>query len=355
MAKKNLTARTVAGLKPEADRVDYFDTNTPGFCIRVTPNGVKSFAVMYRHAGRLRRFTLGTYPRLGLADARQQAQDALRNAQRGIDPAAEKKAARQADTFGELAADFMERYSKKRKRSWKEDQRIIDVHLLPRFKNVRASEVKRGDVRSMLDSIAGDAPIMANRALACIRKIYSWGIENDLVESNPCIGIGRPGVEKQRDRVLSEKEIKKVWQVADSKGLDTEAMIKLRLLTAQRGGEIARMRWQDMGLEEGWWTIPAEFSKNGLAHRVPLSPAVLRILKIVRADRDESKNEGRKASAFVFPNRVRPSEHFVGTQKVVERVRAAAGVEFRGHDLRRTVASHMAADGVPRLVLSKIL
>src|SRR5690606_10168204 len=102
---------------PGAERADYFDTNLPGFCVRVTPGGVKSFSVMYRHADRLRRYTIGTYPPLTLADARDQAKAALRDAEMGEDPAAKKKERRQAGTFEDLTAEFMERYAKKRKRS----------------------------------------------------------------------------------------------------------------------------------------------------------------------------------------------------------------------------------------------
>ena len=91
MAKKNLTAKTLAALKPTEGRVDYFDTNPPGFCVRITPNGVKTFSVLYRHAGRKRRYTIGTYPPLTLADARDKAKAALRSAEKGEDPAAAKR------------------------------------------------------------------------------------------------------------------------------------------------------------------------------------------------------------------------------------------------------------------------
>src|SRR5438874_8409 len=79
------------GLKPSNKRVNYFDKDLPGFHVRVTPNGVKTFSVMYRHGGRLRRLTIGTYPPLTLADARDAAREALRKAAKGEDPAAEKK------------------------------------------------------------------------------------------------------------------------------------------------------------------------------------------------------------------------------------------------------------------------
>src|SRR5262245_46248125 len=116
MAKMNLTAKSVNALKPKSDRVYYFDTNLPGFCVSVTPAGIKSYSVMYRHVGRLRRYTIGTTNRWTLADARDKAREALRSAAKGQDPAADKKRKRLADikTFGDLSELYMERWAKKR-------------------------------------------------------------------------------------------------------------------------------------------------------------------------------------------------------------------------------------------------
>src|SRR5439155_9502039 len=112
MPKTKLNVKVLDSLKPSTARVDYFDEDLPGFHVRVTPTGVKTFSLMYRHNGRLRRLTIGTYPPLTLADAREEAREALRKAAKDQDPAAEKKKKRLAETFGELAADYIERYAK---------------------------------------------------------------------------------------------------------------------------------------------------------------------------------------------------------------------------------------------------
>ena len=106
-------------------------------------------------------------------------------------------------------------------------------------------------------------------------------------------------------------------------------------------------KWEDMDLTGGWWTIPGERSKNGLAHRVPLSPQALVILKELQKSKGES--------AWVFPSPRQSQPHVHHAQKAIERVVARSGVKFRGHDLRRTAASLMVGGGVPRLVVSKIL
>ncbi len=96
-----------------------------------------------------------------------------------------------------------------------------------------------------------------------------------------------------------------------------------------------------------WWTIPAEGSKNGLAHRVPLAPQAVRILKAWRANAGDSP--------WVFPSSRKNRPYIAHAQKAIERIVEASGVDFRGHDLRRTAASLMVGAGVPRLVISKIL
>jgi integrase len=106
--------------------------------------------------------------------------------------------------------------------------------------------------------------------------------------------------------------------------------------------------WSEIDLVSGWWTIPAERSKNGLAHRVPLSPQAVRILKGLKA-------EAKKDATWVFPSTRKTGPHINHAQKGIERVVERSGVEFRGHDLRRTAASLMVGGGVPRLVVQKIL
>ena len=105
--------------------------------------------------------------------------------------------------------------------------------------------------------------------------------------------------------------------------------------------------WAELDLGSAWWTIPAERSKNGLAHRVPLSPQAVRILKPWRETTDDSQ--------WVFPSSRQKGPHIAHAQKAIERIVRASGVQFRGHDLRRTAASLMVGAGVPRLVVSKIL
>jgi hypothetical protein len=161
MAILNLTAKGLMALAPQKNRVDYWDESLAGFGVRVTPDGRKTFCVMYRHAGRKRRHTLGTHPPLSLADARDLARAALRDVALGSDPAAAKAVGRNPQTFDYLATEYLERHAKPKKKSWREDVRIIRHDLLPAFGSLSAREITRRDVRAFLDRLTERAPIMA--------------------------------------------------------------------------------------------------------------------------------------------------------------------------------------------------
>jgi len=155
-----------------------------------------------------------------------------------------------------------------------------------------------------------------------------------------------PAPESRRDRVLTEEEIRALWKAFEAEGALVGASFKLRLLTAQRGGEILGMRWDHIDFGSGWWTIPGELAKNGMAHRVALSRQARAVLAEIRLQ--------NRPGPWVFPNPMKKGP-MVTTQKAAERMVKATGIGFRQHDLRRTAASHMTGMGIPRLVVGKIL
>jgi integrase len=159
------------------------------------------------------------------------ARDALHDVVHGINPATKKKADRCADTFDYLAHEYLERHAKIKKRSWQEDARILKTDLLPAFGGMRAKDISRRDVRTLLDRKAVTAPIMANRIRATLRKIFNWGIAAEIIDGNPVFLVPAPGKERQRDRVLTEDEIKTL--VVDDKWL--------AMLAAAVQGELDRV------------------------------------------------------------------------------------------------------------------
>ncbi len=343
MPTRNLTPRFVDSVKPtRGKRSEYFDADVPGLALRVTERGAKSWTILYRHRARLRRLTLGSAAVLTLADARERARDLLHDASKGADPATKKQDGRRAETMDDLADLYIAKWAKPKKKSWKTDRRLLDRKVLARWRHRAIVDITRLDVRALVEQVAeAGAPIGANRVAALLSKLFAFALNRDLVTTSPAARIPRPAQERQRDRVLSEDEVRTLWAEFDALDPPMAAFYKLRLLTAQRAGEVASLQWQDVDLELSWWTIPAGASKNKLAHRVPLSPPVVTLLATLLASADPD-------AAFVL----------AGARGRRQQSEAAARFtvpDFRGHDLRRTAASMMASGGIARLTISKIL
>jgi integrase len=355
MPTQRLTHRSIAKLEAGRWMTDYWDDRLPGFAVRAHQSGTKTYIYRYRAPdGKRRRYTIGRYPALPLADARDIARELAVKIAKGEDPQAVKEAQRSggvtAETFAELAQAYVKDTRRRKIKSWKSYQAILEKHLLPVWAKRQARSIERRDVIKVIDKVAETRkPSVANLTHAVIGMVFAFGVRQDLVEKNPTLGLKRKYETKGRDRFLSPREIRRVWKALDHENLLQRSIVRMALLTAQRIGEVLSMRWEDLDLEERVWTIPAEVAKNGLAHRVPLTPPALAIIGEMR--------ESANGSIWVFPSPHRGgTRHLAAVSSgVVERLRDHADSHFVIHDLRRTVASHMAALKVPRLTISKVL
>ncbi|MEO7276198.1 MAG: integrase arm-type DNA-binding domain-containing protein, partial [Vicinamibacterales bacterium] len=293
---------------PLVGSVDYFDDATPGLSLRVTATGARSWTFFYRDEHRRqKRLGLGRYPAVSLADARQLSREAQLKVAKGGDPVREKQAARAVLTFGELAQRYIDDHAKPNKRSWAEDERQLASSLLPKWKNRPAGEITAEELLAVLNvKVRGGAPVAANRLRALVSRIYSFAAEQRLVAAtaNPVIGVKKPTKETSRERVLTDDEIRRVWAACETQNAYVCAWFRLRLVTAQRGGELLQMRWMDIDPNSHFWTIPAEFVKNGQGHRVYLNGTALALLKGVPRAKD---------AIWIFP------KSFMGDYKHVGR------------------------------------
>lgn len=377
--------KSIASLKPGPKRYIAWDRGGSGLGVRVSPQGRKVAIFMYRFGGKARMMTLGTLgPSFTLADANRAHADALKKLEKNEDPAtqvvAERRAYREAETVKDLATQYIESWAKLRKRSWREDERILNHDVLPAWGKRKAVDITRRDVIALLDRIVErGSPIAANRTLACIRKMFNWALSRDLLTSTPCFRVAAPSVENQRDRVLSEGEIRTVWRGLEDGGMApaTRLALKFMLLTAQRKGEIVGAEWPE--IDGNWWTIPAAKSKNKLPHRVPLSLQALALLEEIKAQAKSSRylfpstlRRGRAAGEDGLRSTVERGDRPITGEAVGHAVRRELATEVRigrkirqgvfagmepwtPHDLRRSAASQMTGAGVPRLVVKKIL
>lgn len=357
MPKKKLTDYTVKNIKVKTGQVDFFDKAFPGFALRVTAKGKKSWVIFYRLGGKVCRYTIGKYPALGLKDARKAAGNALELVDEGKHPKDvrddKKKAERQPDTFATVADEFIERYAKKNNRSWKETERVFKEYVKKSWGNRPIDTITRRDAIELLDGVMDkNGPYMANRVLATVRKLFNWCLERGILVSTPVANMKAPGKEVERERVLSDNEITCVWQACDEKGWPWGPFGKMLMVTAQRRNEVAHMRWDDIktvrdeekDVEYKVWTLPREITKSNRVHEVPLSPLATEIITGLKHV-DEYVFAGRKLG--------RPLAGFSRAKASIDKISGVKG--WRLHDLRRTAGTNMAQLGVSISTISRVL
>ena len=329
----------------------------PGVYLIVQPTGMKSWAVRYSRGGKVKKVTLGPYPALSLAEARKRALGIAADVSNGGDPVKEKKTERQAvarapdqvRTVKAIADEFLKRHTdEKNGARWAaETKRILDRNILPAIGDKPAAGVGKADIHDILDTIMDrGTPIAANRTLAVVKKLYRWALSRGYVDGDPCAGIAKPGDETKRDRVLSDDELACVWRGAEGVAYPFGPAIRLLILTAARRDEVGSMMFAEVDFATRVWTLPAERSKNGMEHVIPLSGTALSIL--------QSIPRIAKRDGFVFTTTGETAVS--GWSKAKATLDAASGVaDWRLHDIRRTVASGMAALGIALPVVEKIL
>ncbi len=334
---------------PKTGRVEYFDAHLPGFGLRVADSGHKTWVVFYRIARKQRRFTIGTlaaYPKVD--QARERARELLRDVGRGIDPAIVKaeQPSRGSDDVRQLVAQYIERYAKPKNRSWQETNRTLQRHVVSRWGGRDSASIGRRDVIELLDELVDRGnPIAANRVLAAIRRLFSWGVEREILTASPVVNIKAPSAERERDRVLSDEEITRLWKAAEVMGGVPGAFLQTLILTAQRREEVASMRWADLDLAGRVWALPREATKGDRSHEVPLSPYAIRVVTALP-----------RTGPYVFSSN-RGDRHISGYSKIKARAQSLSQIEedWRLHDLRRSAGTGMARLGIAVSTISRIL
>jgi len=331
---------------PAAGVTQHPDGKIPGFGVRVTAGGVKTFYLAYRFKGRSRRLNLGRYPFKTLAEARIEAHDAVAGLGKGRDPQSAKPQRR--NTFAAALDDFIENHCKRHNRasSAAETEKLLRGYFLPYWARRSVPDIGKSDVNEVIEGIMQRGkPAAARHAFAAVRKFFNWAVDQGLVETSPCAGMKPPAKHNSRDRVLSDDELARLWQASVASTDTAHIVIRLLVLTGQRCGEVCGMAWEELDLAERVWTIPGTRTKNHRPHSVPLTPAAVAIIEAV-------PDTGR----LLFPARGKPDQPYAGYTKGKAALDAAAGVTgWTIHDLRRTAATGMARLGIQPHVVERIL
>jgi integrase len=371
-----LTQSAVEKLKaPKGGRVEYWDKHVPGFGLRISDRGRKTWIAMYRVRGKLVRETLGTIaviPNVG--DARDQARESMLKARAGKNPVAERRerqlvekaqAEELPDTFLAVSERYLEEYAKKHTKpaTWKELKRQLDVDVNPLWGTRPVGSITRHDVTDLLDRIVGrGSPLQANRTLARLKTLFKWVVDEELVDSDPTKRVRKVVKETARDRALTDDEIRLFWFGCDQLGWPFGPMFKLLLLTAQRRDEVGGMNWSEIDLDKRSWILPREKAKNDRAHQVHLSALAFEII-------DDLPKIGTRF--LLTTNGERPVSGFSKAKERLDKHMldllraelAATGMDAEAaaidgwilHDLRRTAATGMAKLNILPHVVDKIL
>jgi integrase len=355
MKSEALTAKQVHHMKPGETRYEVAAGPPSGLYLIVQPTGGKSWALRYRWHGMTRKLTLGAYPDTSLAAARGDAEARLAELETGIDPATEKaieKAQANPETVAAVADEWLTRYVKRNLKTWREVEWLMNKEVLPVWKHKLITDVTKADVIRLLDGIVDrGAPVQANRVRSWLLSWFNWCVdERAVLQSSPVTGTKRPVKEKSRERVLEDDELAAIWSITAGLGYPSGHFIRFLMLSVQRRGEVAAMRWEDVDLSRGIWTLPAWATKPGRVHDVPLSGPMLAIL------RELPRFDG--VYAFSTTSGAKPINGFSKQKARVDAALKDSGNELADwivHDLRRTGATWMAGAGVLPQVLSALL
>ena len=347
---KMLTDLIIRNLKPRAVRYEVGDAGARCLRVIVQPSGAKSYVVRFTNAaGQRRKLTLPGG--ITLAAARKLAADALLEVAQDRDPALARKGARQVareragDTVERLAGQFLEQHAKRKTRenSWRATEGIFRREIIPAWGGRSVHQIVRRDIVDLLDEIASDRPIMANRAKAALSRFFGWLAARDVITTSPCVGIPSPSAETARERALDDAELRRLWIACNALSGPEAACIRLLILTGQRRSEIAKLRWSEVGADA--LELPGERMKGRRAHVVPLSAQATAIIasmpKLVP-----------QPNGYVFGRQI---DHFDRIKNVLDEHMGAATPKWVTHDIRRSVATGMARIGIAVPVIEKIL
>jgi integrase len=351
-----ITERSIQTLELETGQNDriFFDDHIIGLGLRVRRvrkwNGqlsnkepLRSWIFQYRIGGRTRRIVIGPASGLKVQKVKEIAGDLAAKVRLGGDPATEKriKVERAAHTLGALIQKYLTQHrSQLRPGSYRHIALHLETHAAP-LHGLPVDAIDRKAIAERLNSIAGESgAVSANRVRSSMSAMFGWAMKEGLVTANPIIGTNKRA-EKSRDRVLNDAELGKVWRALAADDYGT--IVKLLILTGQRLGEIAALRWSEINFDRGVISLSGDRTKNGRPHEIPMSPTVRSLLKV-------RPSNGRE---LVFGEGAGPYSGF--SHRKVPLDKSINIPPWTHHDLRRSVATGMAENGVQPHIIEAVL
>jgi integrase len=383
MTKAILTDAKVRGLKAQpGQRVEEPDALVSGLRIRVTSSS-KTWILRQRAGGKVRTITLGAFGDakgdLTLAAARTKAVAVQVDIAGGIVPmpAYTRSTRKTPNRLSDQIDTFMHRYAEQRVKRPEVYRWQFDKYVIPYFGDWDIAAIRRRDIAEFLDAVGDNHGMTtARRVGGLLKRLFKFAVSRDMIEVDPAAALILPGAEVQRERTLTDEEIRAFWQATDPSTRRDErnragrpkphpsmfpwgAYFRLLLLTGQRRGEVSRIRWASINFENATWALEAVETKSARAQLVPLpSPAVEILNELPRIFYSEAGASAASPYALTTNGRV-PIADFGKAKRwldvEMERIAGAAPPEWHIHDLRRTVSTKLAQLGVDPFVRRRVL
>ncbi|RLA18375.1 MAG: hypothetical protein DRQ62_13700 [Gammaproteobacteria bacterium] len=344
---KFTTKRVIDLASPEKGQRYYYDSEVGGLGVRVSASGSRTYILYKKVNGKPQRITLGKVGVIGLAEARKAAIKLNGEVAGGIDIVKAKKEAKVKQiTVGELYKAWLATAHKLDLKSVGDDETRWRLHL-SKLARKTAVDITRADLQRIVDRISKKAKRQANLCCDLMHRVYAHAIRAETFKGdNPAKGLIR-NREQSRERYLKPDEIKGFIESVRAEGEPWTGYFMMLLLTGQRREAVATMRWQDVDLKAGVWSLPSWSSKNGRSLSIALTVDAVELLNGL---------QDYKINQYVFGSTRSKSGHIINPVKAFKRICERAGVsDLRIHDVRRSVGSWMAAAGASNFMISKAL
>lgn len=382
MAQAKITKRTVDAAKAGERDQFIWDDDVRGFGLKVTPAGGKVYVFQYRLAKpgeaertAAARWTIGRHGNLTPEEARKEAKRLAALVEQGTDPreleadkhAAKEQAAKQAkekarletelafDRMADLWLSHYEIEKGRRPSSVRLAKLVVANHLKPTLLSKPMPHIERGDLQSIIDAIPTKQKGMRRAVFAYASVLFGWAVKRGDMPANPLAAMQKPEAPMARDRVLDDVELASIWKATAALGDPFEAFFRLLILTGQRRSEVAGLNWGELDRSTATWTLPALRAKNGAAQIVPLSSQAVQELDRL------AKGEAWPKAGFVLTTTGKTPISGMSKAKsaldtaISDQREGVALVEWRIHDLRRTLATGLQRLGVRFEVTEAVL
>jgi len=362
------TDKWVKNLTPPDDgRAEHADDGLPGFSLRITASGKRTWAVRYRVRGEKNqiRYTIGPYPAISLQTARERAREILEAAYGGIDLVAKEERERAAaDTtarrLGVLAECYLEQYRKNNRPNSIRSCVAEMGHLRDMLgDDADVEAINPADVKDGLRELGERFPTASNRAFSRLRAFCAWAHEAEKISTNPVIqmttrGMRRQGVltpEQSRDRVLTDDELKRLLKAAVMEGYPYGHYFRLLALSGQRRAEVQGMAWSEYSHASGDWIIPFARYKTKVQHLVPLPTQARRLLEDIR-----QMNVRNHPYVFIASRSKDKPISLTSLVDAKDRLSQRSGVtDWDLHDVRRTLRTGLSRLGVDLVTAERVI